>query len=144
MNQPIELHNIPGLSAQRLSELYRGVLHATGDPHAQADVVFLAEGGVRMAIHWIQLGLPMHYETTLTKAQVDAGGREEQTYLDWATEALEAVRKHTLSIEQDPAAPAYERSMAERVRGAVGAFFGFAAKVKIDRLSEEQARKEQP
>lgn len=91
------LNDLPGLTSQRLGELYAAILHATDDPAAMAEVTYFARGGMRIEIHWRQNGLRHHYPANLTREQIDqvlaAGVDEDTVFQNFATLTLDSVRQ---------------------------------------------------
>ncbi len=89
------LNNIPGLTPQRLGELWRSVLHVTQDEAAICNITYFARGGMRLEIHWNQNGMKHTYPALLTAEQVAAEMQldEDAVFTAFATRTLEAVRE---------------------------------------------------
>lgn len=93
---PTDLYGVPGLSPARLSEFWRGVLHATQDVNALCEFTRFAKGGLRIDITWKQGGKRHNYPATLTKAELEMAGMDrddEKVLLGFIAATLDAVRK---------------------------------------------------
>lgn len=122
------LNKMPGLTPQRLSELYRGVIVATGDASARADLTYMADGGIRLKLFWTQANVQQRFEDLITADQVAASNKDgDALFVDFSTNVLEEVRAISLAIEKDPATPAAERKFGQRVRDAAGSFMSMLA-----------------
>ncbi len=127
------LRNIPGLTPQRLGELYQSIMHVTADRTAMADVTYFAAGGMRIEVHWTQNGMRQHYPATLTAAQVAAvlHTDEDTLFTQFATETLESVRQlHNQLAEAEPMAeqPADFTPQASAMDTLIGSIRAAAAR----------------
>lgn len=86
---------IPALTDARLSEFWRGIIHATQDRGALCELTHYAAGGLRIDITWKQGGKRYNYPATLTAKELASAGleRNEKVVLGFIAATLDAVRK---------------------------------------------------
>lgn len=120
---PAYLHGIPGLTEQRLGELWMGTLRVTNDPKSRCSIRYRAEGGIDLVIRWTQNGAEHVHEASIEKQEAEERMSlpdADRFFVEFVTFELDVVH-HKVKLIADgkvPIVTARPPTFAERAQAA--------------------------
>lgn len=134
------LNNIPGLTAERLGELWRAIQGICGN-EAIGNVTYGAHGGMGIEISWQQIGMRQTYNAKLTAEDVASvvDVDEDTLFRNFATMTLDSVRRMVNQLN-DAKLPEGEVDTAPTFQGTKEATDILIGTLRAARVGDPPAR----